>query len=91
VGQDAALQVTAKLALDVGRDRVAVIEPVGAEREPSREVRLHGAVQQGALQPPPVRDGNRQATPTATAPDSTQIRPVPSNALSEVDKFVAPY
>ena len=53
VGQDAALQVAAELALDVGGYRF--ITRAG-QREPGREVGLHGAVQQRALGPaPPVR------------------------------------
>ena len=46
VGKDAALQVTAELALDVGGYRF--ITRAG-QREPGREVGLHGAVQQRAL------------------------------------------
>ncbi len=54
VGEDAALQVAAEFALDVGRHWVAVIEPVAPEREPGREVGLHGAIEQRALGPPPA-------------------------------------
>jgi len=54
VGEDAALQVAAEFALDVGRHWVAVSEPIAPEREPRREVGLHGAIEQGALGPPPA-------------------------------------
>jgi hypothetical protein len=51
VGEDAALQVAAELALDVGGYRVSVAR--AGECEPGRQVGLHGAVEQAALRPPP--------------------------------------
>ena len=54
VGEDAAREVAAEFALDVGRHWVAVSEPIAPEREPRREVGLHGAIEQGALGPPPA-------------------------------------
>ncbi|MEO9162183.1 MAG: hypothetical protein ABI349_07295 [Casimicrobiaceae bacterium] len=54
MGEDAAFQIAAELALDIAGNRVAVIAPVASQREPGREVGLHGAIEQRALGPPPV-------------------------------------
>ena len=54
VSEDAALEIAAELALDVGRHRIAIDGPVAAEREPGLKVGLHGAIEQRALGPPPA-------------------------------------
>lgn len=56
MGKDAALQVAAKLALDMARDWVAVLAPVASEWEPGREVGLHGAIEQRAIGPSQLVD-----------------------------------
>ncbi len=44
VGEDAAVEIAAELALDVDRHRIAIDGPVAGEREPGREVGLDGAI-----------------------------------------------
>src|SRR5512143_306256 len=48
LGKDAAFEVAAKFALDVGRHRTAR-RTVTREFEPGRQVALHGAIEQCAL------------------------------------------
>jgi hypothetical protein len=55
-GDDATIEVTTELPFDVGGYWVSVALALAGERKPRRQVRPHGAVQQGALRPaPPVR------------------------------------
>ena len=44
VGEDAAVEIAAELLLDVGGYRVTVTIAIAGKREPSLEVRLHGAI-----------------------------------------------
>ena len=46
-------QIAAELALDMGRHRIVINTPVALEREPGRQVSLHGAIEQRALGLPP--------------------------------------
>ena len=50
----AAFQIAAELALDVGWHRIAIDGAVARQRQSSREVGLHGAIEQRALGPPPA-------------------------------------
>lgn len=54
VRKDAALQITAELALDIAGNRIGVIEFTASQRKPGLEVSLDRAIQQRALGPPPA-------------------------------------
>ena len=61
------------LLLDVGGYRVTVAIAIASKREPSLEVRLNGAIQQGVLGPaPPVR---RRAVARRSMPSPYHLCP----------------
>ena len=57
MGENAALEVVAEVALDVAGDRVGVVARATSQRKPRLEMRLDRAIQQRAFGPPPAIRG----------------------------------